>query len=96
MECNSSKSTNCKTGSMRNKKICAYFSKPSSKSAWHAHTVEELEKELATSKTTPISPEGKSTESKCNKTMVDLITQIPVEYHIHTTIISEYIKCGIT
>ena len=34
--------------------------------------------------------EGKSTESKCNKTVVDHITQIPVEYHIHTTIISEY------
>ena len=34
--------------------------------------------------------EGKSTESKCNKTVVDHITQILVEYHIHTTIISEY------
>ena len=34
--------------------------------------------------------ESKSTESKCNKTVVDHITQIPVEYHIHTTIISEY------
>ena len=29
--------------------------------------------------------DGKSTESKCNKTVVDHITQIPVEYHIHTT-----------
>ena len=29
--------------------------------------------------------EGKSIESKCNKTVVDHITQIPVEYHIHTT-----------
>ena len=34
--------------------------------------------------------EGKSTESKCNKTVVDHITQIPIEYHIHTMIISEY------
>ena len=34
--------------------------------------------------------EGKSTESKRNKTAVDHITQIPVEYHIHTMIISEY------
>jgi len=34
--------------------------------------------------------EGKSTVSKCNKTVVDHIIQIPVEYHIHTTIISEY------
>ena len=34
--------------------------------------------------------EGKSIESKCNKTVVDHITQILVEYHIHTTIISEY------
>ena len=32
--------------------------------------------------------EGKSTESMCNKTVVDHITQIPVNYHIHTTIIS--------
>jgi hypothetical protein len=32
-ECNSSKSMNCKIGWMRNKRICAYFSKPSSKSA---------------------------------------------------------------
>ena len=40
--------------------------------------------------------ERKSTESKCNKTVVDHITQISVEYHIHTTIILEYIKCGIT
>ena len=39
---------------------------------------------------------GKSTESKCIMTVVDHITQIPVEYHIHTMIISEYIKCGIT
>ena len=28
--------------------------------------------------------EGKSTESKCNKTVVDHITQIPIKYHIHT------------
>ena len=28
--------------------------------------------------------EGKSTASKCNKTIVDYITQILVEYHIHT------------
>ena len=34
--------------------------------------------------------EGKSIESKCNKTVVDHITQILVEYHIHTTIKSEY------
>ena len=34
--------------------------------------------------------EGKSTVSKCNNIVVDHITQIPVEYHIHTTIISEY------
>jgi hypothetical protein len=45
----------------------------------------------------PLFPyEGKTTESKCYKTVIDLITQIPVEYHIHTTIISEYKKCGIT
>jgi len=31
---------------------------------------------------------GKSTKSKCNKTVVDHIIQIPIEYHIHTTIIS--------
>jgi hypothetical protein len=48
-ECNSSKSTNCRTGSTRNEKIYAYFNKPSSMSAWHAHTVEELERELAAS-----------------------------------------------
>jgi hypothetical protein len=36
-ECNLSKSTNCRTGSTRNKKICAYFNKPSSMSAAHAH-----------------------------------------------------------
>ena len=29
--------------------------------------------------------EVKFTESKCNKTVVDHITQILVEYHIHTT-----------
>jgi hypothetical protein len=40
---------NCRTGSTRNEKICAYFSKPSSKSVRHVHTAEELEKELATS-----------------------------------------------
>ena len=34
--------------------------------------------------------EGKSTESMCNKTVVDHIIQILVKYHIHTTIISEY------
>jgi hypothetical protein len=33
----------------RNEKIYAYFNKLSSISAWHAHTVEELERELATS-----------------------------------------------
>jgi hypothetical protein len=48
-ECNSSKSTNCKTCSTRNEKICAYFNKPSSTSARHAHTTEELKRELATS-----------------------------------------------
>jgi hypothetical protein len=48
-ECNSSKSMNYRTGLMRNKKICAYFNKPSSMSARHAHTTEELEKELTTS-----------------------------------------------
>jgi hypothetical protein len=48
-ECNSSKSTNCKTGSTRNEKIYAYFSKPSSKSAWHTHMAVELVKELTTS-----------------------------------------------
>jgi hypothetical protein len=37
------------TGSTRNEKICTYISKPSSKSVRHAHTTEELEKELATS-----------------------------------------------
>jgi len=40
--------------------------------------------------TTPISTKGNPLSFKCNKTMVDHITQIPVEYHIHTTIISEY------
>ena len=34
--------------------------------------------------------EGKSIESKCIMTVVDHITQIPIEYHIDTTIISEY------
>jgi hypothetical protein len=48
-ECNLSKSMNCKTGLMRNEKICSYFSKPSSKSTRHAHTAEELEKELVMS-----------------------------------------------
>jgi hypothetical protein len=48
-ECNSSKSMNCRTGSMRNERICAYFNKPSSMSVRHAHTVEELEEELVTS-----------------------------------------------
>jgi hypothetical protein len=48
-ECNSSKSVNCRTGSTRNEKICAYFSKPSSISARHAHMAEELERELVTS-----------------------------------------------
>jgi hypothetical protein len=48
-KCNSSKSMNYKIGSTRNEKIYAYFSKPSSKSARHAHTAEELEKELVTS-----------------------------------------------
>ena len=43
-----------------------------------------------TGETNPDFHEGKSTESKCNKTVVDHITQIPVEYHIHTTIILEY------
>ena len=40
--------------------------------------------------------EGKSTESKCIMTVVDHITQILVENHIHTMIISEYIRFGIT
>jgi hypothetical protein len=31
------------------------------------------------------STKGKSIELKCNMTVVDHITQIPVEYHIHTT-----------
>jgi hypothetical protein len=48
-ECNSSKSVNCRTGSTRNEKICAYFNKPSSMSAWHVHMAKELERELATS-----------------------------------------------
>jgi hypothetical protein len=43
-ECNSSKSANCRTGSTRNEKICAYFNKPSSMSARHAHMAEELER----------------------------------------------------
>jgi hypothetical protein len=34
---------------MRNEKTCVYYNEPSSKSAWHAHMAEELEKELATS-----------------------------------------------
>jgi hypothetical protein len=48
-ECNSSKSANCRTGLMRNEKIYAYFNKPSSMSARHAHTAEELERELVMS-----------------------------------------------
>jgi hypothetical protein len=48
-EYNSSKSMNCRTGSTRNKKIYAYFNKPSSMSARHAHMAEELERELMTS-----------------------------------------------
>jgi hypothetical protein len=34
---------------MRNERICAYFNKPSSMSARHVHTAEELKRELATS-----------------------------------------------
>jgi hypothetical protein len=34
---------------MRNERIYTYFNKPLSMSTWHAHTVEELERELATS-----------------------------------------------
>jgi hypothetical protein len=34
---------------MRNEKTCIYYSEPSSKSTWHAHMAEELEKELMTS-----------------------------------------------
>jgi hypothetical protein len=34
---------------MRNEKICAYFSKPSSGSTWRTHVADELERELATS-----------------------------------------------
>jgi hypothetical protein len=44
-ECSSSKSMSCRTGSMRNEIIYAYFSKPSSKSARRMHTMEELERE---------------------------------------------------
>jgi hypothetical protein len=47
-ECSSSKSVSCRIGSTRNEKTYAYFSKPSSKSARHAHTAEELKRELAT------------------------------------------------
>jgi hypothetical protein len=45
---------------------------------------------LIPTETISISTKGKSTESKYNKTAMDLITQILVEYHIHTTIILEY------
>jgi hypothetical protein len=44
-----SKSASCRTGSMRNEKICAYFNKPSSMSAWPTHTAKELGRELVTS-----------------------------------------------
>jgi hypothetical protein len=48
-ECILSKSVSCRIGSMRNEKTYVYFSKPSSKSARHAHMAEDLERELATS-----------------------------------------------
>jgi hypothetical protein len=47
-ECSSSKSVSCRIGSTRNEKTYVYYSEPSSKSAWHAHMVEELERELVT------------------------------------------------
>jgi hypothetical protein len=48
-ECSSSKSMSCRIGLTRNEKTYVYFSKPSSKSAWHAHMAEELKRELTTS-----------------------------------------------
>jgi hypothetical protein len=47
-ECSSSKSVSCRIGSTRNEKTYVYYSEPSSKSAWHAHMAEELERELVT------------------------------------------------
>ena len=53
--------------------------------------VEKYEEEILMQEVKrPDFREGKSTESKCIMTDVDHITQIPVEYHIHTMIISEY------
>jgi hypothetical protein len=40
-----SRSKNCKPRSTRNKRTCACFSRPSSRSAWHAHVAEGLERE---------------------------------------------------
>jgi hypothetical protein len=48
-QCSSSKSASCRIGSTRNKKTYIYYSEPLSKSAWHVHMAEELEKELSTS-----------------------------------------------
>jgi hypothetical protein len=48
-ECSSSKSTSYRIGLTRNEKTCIYYNEPSSKSVWHTHMVEELEKELAAS-----------------------------------------------
>jgi hypothetical protein len=48
-ECSSSKSTSCRIGSTRNEKTYVYYNEPSSKSTWHEHMAEELEKELMTS-----------------------------------------------
>jgi hypothetical protein len=46
-ECSSSKSASFRIGSTRNEKTYVYFSKPSSKSAWHMHMAEELKRERA-------------------------------------------------
>jgi hypothetical protein len=48
-ECNLSKSANCRIGSTRNEKICAYFNKPLSISARHAHTAKVPKREPAMS-----------------------------------------------
>jgi hypothetical protein len=48
-ECSSSKSASCRIGSTRNEKTCVYYIEPSSKSARHAHMVEELETSIVAS-----------------------------------------------
>jgi hypothetical protein len=48
-EHNLSRFKNCKPSSTKNEKACAYFSRPSSRSARHAHVANGLEREPATS-----------------------------------------------